>query len=148
MSLCCPHPVFDPQVITAPSLPSAPILLPSRQEGLWWEQRWKLLGVREPGVGWRGGGVGMTAAAGGVAVLRTCEPWMSLFHMELACRVTGNTVMTAVIARATVRPPTPTPAAHLGEMRMGAPVSKKLTLDMAKTQTFMTRTHQTFISMF
>lgn len=121
MSLCCPHPVFDPQVITAPSLPSAPFLLPSRQECLWWEQRWKMLGVREPG------GVGMTAAAGGVAVLRTCEPWMSLFHMALACRVTGNTVMMAVIAHTAAWPPTPTPAAHLRETRMGEPVSKKLT---------------------
>lgn len=45
---------------------------------------------------------GMTAAAGRVAVLRTCEPWMSLFHMALACRVTRNAVMTAVIAHTVV----------------------------------------------
>lgn len=95
-----------------------------------------------------GGGIGMTAAAGGVAVLRTCEPWMSLFHMALACRVTRNTVMMAVIARTAVWPPTPTPAAHLRETRMGAPVSNELTLDMAKTQTFVTGTDQTFLSMF
>lgn len=95
-----------------------------------------------------GGGVGMTATAGAVAVLRTCEPWTSLFHMALACRVTRNTVMMAVIAHPAVWPPTPTPAAHLREKRMGEPVSKTLTLAMAKTQTFMTRTDQTFLSMF
>lgn len=55
-----------------------------------------------------GGGVGMTATAGAVAVLRTCEPWTSLFHMALACRVTRNTVMMAVIAHPAVWPPTPT----------------------------------------
>lgn len=97
----------------------------------------------------------MTAAAGGVAVLRTCEPWMSPFHMALACRVTRNTVMTAVIAHTAVwpptHPPTPasTPAAHLRETRMGEPVTKSaVTLDMAGTQTFMTRANQTFLSMF
>lgn len=56
--------------------------------------------------------------------------------------------MTAVIAHTAVWPPTPTPAAHLRETRMGVPVSKKLTWDMAKAQTFMTRTNQTFLSMF
>ena len=39
----------------------------------------------------------MTASAGRVAALRTCEPWMSLFHMALACRVRRNFVMTAVV---------------------------------------------------
>lgn len=80
------------------------------------------------GQGTWGWGVGMTAAAGGVAVLRTCEPWMSLFHMELACGVTRNTVMMAVIAHTAIWPPThtPTPAAHLSETRMGESVSKTL----------------------
>lgn len=68
--------------------------------------------------------------------------------MALACRVTRNTVMMAVIARPAVWPPTPTPAAYLRETRMGEPVSKTLTLDVAKAQTFMTRTDQTFLSMF
>lgn len=91
LSLCCPHPVFDPQVITAPSpsLLRPPLFAPDRsacggnREGSCW-------GSRTAG--------GMTATAGGVAVLRTCEPWMSLFHMALACRVTRNAVMKAVIA--------------------------------------------------
>lgn len=42
----------------------------------------------------------MTASTG--RVLRTCEPWMSLFHMALACRVTGNFAMMAVIAHTVV----------------------------------------------
>lgn len=44
----------------------------------------------------------------GVAALRTCEPWMSLFHMALARGVRRNPVMTAVIAhtaRLTTQPP-------------------------------------------
>lgn len=44
----------------------------------------------------------MTASASGVVALRTCEPWMSLFHMALACRGTKNAVMTAVIAHTAV----------------------------------------------
>lgn len=38
----------------------------------------------------------MTAYAGRVAGLRTCEPWTRLFHMALACRVTEDFVMIAV----------------------------------------------------
>lgn len=45
---------------------------------------------------------GVTASTGRVAALRTCEPWMSLFHMALAGRVTRNFAMMAVIAHTAV----------------------------------------------
>lgn len=71
----------------------------------------------------------MTATAGGVAVLRTCEPWMSLFHMALACRVTRNAVMKAVIAHTVVLTTHPHPnSSPEREGRVGKLVSKKWTL--------------------
>lgn len=82
----------------------------------------------------------MTAAAGGVAVLRTCEPWMSLFHMALACRVTRNAVMTAVIAHTVVLTTHPHPNSSPEREneretgRVGQLVSKKVgTLCIAVT---------------
>lgn len=52
------------------------------------------------------GGCGVSGTRGGddkqlpvgVAALRGCEPWMSLFHMALGGGVMRNPVMTAVIA--------------------------------------------------
>lgn len=79
---------------------------PPRQGCLWWEHRRKLLGVTDH---WGG----VTASTG--RVLRTCEPWMSLFHMALACRVTGNFAMMAVIAHTVVWGGWPKHTAHLRE---------------------------------
>ena len=74
----------------------------------------------------------MTGTAGGVAALRTCEPWMSLFHMALACRVTRNAVMTAVIAHTVALTTHPHPGSspeREGESERGQIGSRKWTLN-------------------
>lgn len=86
-SLCSPYPVSDPQVSC--TLPLSPLPLSPFA--------WANCGGKVKG---RGEGAntgvmnpphrrGMTDPANGVAALRTCEPWIGLFHMDLACRLGG-----------------------------------------------------------
>lgn len=82
-SLCSPYPVSDPQVSC--TLPISLYLSHPCVGQLWWESE----GGEHRGSWTPLTDGGMTDLANGVAALRTCEPWIGSFHMDLACRLGG-----------------------------------------------------------
>ncbi len=83
-TLCSPYPVSDPQV--SRTLPLSPLPL---SPFAWANCGGKVKGEQTLGSWTPLTDGGMTDPANRVAALRFCEPWIGLFHKDLACRLGG-----------------------------------------------------------